>query len=335
MKNIEKNKKRFKLFDLNRDGKGVFEQENRKPTLRFFFVLLFRKITQLLQLNAMMLLQALPIIGIVAIYVFGAKQYLSTNITYSPIYGITKVTESPSLFAELDIIGHHAETAFFTPWMIIGMIALALFLFITFGWQNVGAAYVLRGLFRGDPVFVFSDFFHAIKRNFLQGFIIGIIDFVCCAALIIDLIFFFASGSMFNAIIFGIIVAITIIYVFMRFYIYQLLITFELKTVKIFKNALIFSILGIFRNLLALLGIIILIVIHVLLIIWMLPIGISIPLILPFFYSLSIIGFMGTYAAYPVIEKYMITPYENQVSEDNDSDSITDESNGTEDIPDA
>lgn len=318
MKKIKKDKKKFKLFDLNRDGKGVYETENRKPNLKFFFILLFRKITQLLQLNLLMLVQVIPIVGIIAIILFGAKTYNVIDPTYAPLYGISKIVDSPALSTKLDFFSHQLEAPLTTPLMLFGIIALALVLFVTFGWQNVGAAYVLRGLFRGDPVFVFSDFFYGIKKNFKQGLIIGMLDFACCFALVIDLMFFFSS----NAIIFGIILAIAIIYIFMRFYIYQLLITFELKTFKLIKNALIFSILGIFRNVVALIGIVLLLVIHLFLIWWLLPIGISIPIILPFFYIISIIGFITVFAAYPVIEKYMIKPYENQSEANEASDDI-------------
>ena len=330
MKTTKKPLKIFKIFDINRDGKGVYEQENRKPNLKFFFILLFRKMTQLLQLNALMLPMVLPIVGAVVIYVFGAKLSLAAEPSFAPVWGISKLVESPALFNELEFLGHHVETTRFTPWMIIGMVLLGLFLLVTFGWQNVGSAYVLRGLFRGDPVFVFSDYFHAIKKNFVQGLIIGVIDFVCCAVLIIDLIYFFPGQSMSSAIFFGIIVAAAIMYVLMRFYVYQLLITFELKTLKILKNALILSILGIFRNLVAVVGIVILIAIHVLLVLWLLPMGISIPIILPFFYILSFIGFITVYAAYPVIQKYMITPYENTNSEENDSSEESAETDTTE-----
>ena len=62
--------------------------------------------------------------------------------------------------------------------MMVGMAVLAVFLFVTFGWQNVGAAYVLRGLFRGEPMFIFSDFFYGIRKNWKQGLIVGMLDFV-------------------------------------------------------------------------------------------------------------------------------------------------------------
>ena len=44
--------------------------------------------------------------------------------------------------------------------------------------------------------------------------------------------------------------------------------------------------------------------------------GISIPIILPFFYLLAAIGFMATYAAYPVIDRYMIAPYATKNNEE-------------------
>ena len=105
------------------------------------------------------------------------------------------------------------------------------------------------------------------------------------------------------------ILALIILWFVMRFYIYNLLITFDIKIFKLIKNAFIFSILGIKRNVLAFLGIIILTVFHVFLIIIFIPMGISIPIILPFFYLLAATAFMACYAAYPIIDRYMIAPY--------------------------
>ena len=134
----------------------------------------------------------------------------------------------------------------------------------------------------------------------------------------------FAIDFMFF-IIFGLI----ILYSIMRFYIYLLLITFDLKTLKIFKNALIFSVLGIKRNIMALLGIVLLVVINLLLILGGLSIGLVTPLILPLFYLLGVSGFMTTYAAYPVIQKYMIDPYtDEQNGDDHDGGDVADMGEG-------
>ena len=306
----EPKKKKFKLFDMNRDGKGVYETETRKPTLGFFFKLFFRKFTQLLQLNLLMLFMVIPLIAVVFIYFLGDKTPTVTNALYAPLYGISTSIPSASAASHLDLSSIQMEVPVFNHAMVIVIAALFIFLIVTWGWQNVGAAYVLRGLFKGDPVFVFSDYFYGIKRNFKQAFVLGIIDFVITAVLIIDFIFFFnLTGSFTYDFMYFAIMALLIIWIMMRFYLYNLLVTFDLKSFKIIKNSFIFSILGIKRNIMAFLGIAILVVLHILLVFVFIPMGISIPLVLPLVYLIAAIGFMATYASFPVIQKYMIDPY--------------------------
>ena len=289
---------------MNRDGKGVYEQESRKPTLGFFFKLLFRKFTQLLQLNLLMLFMVIPILVVLFVYLLGSKTPTSTDIMYAPLYGINAVTSAPGVTNLLDVSSIQMEIPVFSPTINILIICMFVVLAITWGWQNVGAAYVLRGLFRGDAVFVFSDYIYAIKRNFKQAFFMGLIDFACCAILIIDFLYFYnLSGSFALDFMYFAIFALILIWIAMKFYIYNILVTFDLKNFKILKNALIFSVLGIKRNIMAMLGIILLLVLHIVLIIFLLPYGISIPLILPLVYGFSVIGFIGTYAAFPVIEE--------------------------------
>ena len=145
-----KKEKKFKLFDMNRDGKGVYEVESRKPTLGFFFVLLKRRFTQLLQLNLLMLFMVIPLLVILGLYLMGTKTPTVLEAAYVPLYGITKVLPSSSLTTSLDLAGIQMEVPVFNPVMNVVMILMFIFLAVTWGWQNVGATYVLRGLFRGD-----------------------------------------------------------------------------------------------------------------------------------------------------------------------------------------
>ena len=85
-----------------------------------------------------------------------------------------------------------------------------------------------------------------------------------------------------------------------------MLVTFDMKIRKIFKNALIFVMLGIKRNLLAILWMFILLALNVALIFAYLPLGI----ILPVLYLPIVPMFTTAYAAYPIIQKYMIAPVE-------------------------
>lgn len=309
MKN-EKTKK-FKLFDFSRDGKGVEEIEDRKPTLKFFFKLLWRKFSQLLQLNLLMLFQIIPLLVIVCVvYVYGAKTALINESLYIPLYGISQISPSFSGAPFLDLVGNLTEsTVYFTPVMLIVTACMVLFLAVTYGWQNVGAAYVLRGLFRGDAVFVFSDFFYGIKKNMKQAFVMGLLDFLITVVLIVDIMFFMGRSGGLDTVMYGVIFAMIILYIVMKFYMYQLLVTFDLTNFKILKNSLIFTALGIKRNLMALLGFIVLLALHIGLIILALVYGLTVFIVLPFVYILSLVGFIATYAAYPVIDRYMIAPY--------------------------
>ena len=314
MKN--KDKKKFKLFDMNRDGKGAVE-ENTKPTLGFFFKSIFRKFPQLLRLNLLMIFQIIPLLVIALVYFIGEKSPVATNEIFAPMYGIGQIISGPLNSPSLDMSSIQMGVPVLSPVVVCIIIALLVLLAITWGWQNVGATYVLRGLVRGEAVFVFGDFFYGIKRNFKQGFFMGLLDFIFCFVLIVDFMFFNEqSGSFGLDFMYFMILALIIIYFIMRFYIYLLLVTFDLKNFKILKNALIFSILGIKRNILAFLGIVLLVAIHVALIILFVPMGISLPLIVPIVYIMAATSFMAAFAAYPVINKYMIAPYAKENEDD-------------------
>ena len=88
-----------------------------------------------------------------------------------------------------------------------------------------------------------------------------------------------------------------------------MLINFDLSIRKIFKNALIFTALGFKRNILASLWIVLIAAINIALALVALPANIIVPLILPLVYFAAFALFTSTYAAYPIIKKYMIDPY--------------------------
>ena len=48
------------------------------------------------------------------------------------------------------------------------------------------------------------------------------------------------------------------------------------------------------------------------------PAGISLPLIIPVVYIMAATAFMSAYAAYPVIDKYMIEPYVDKSEQDDE-----------------
>ena len=302
-------KQRFNFLSPMRDGKGVEKGEDLTPNLKRFFKLWGRKFWKLISLNFFALVQILPLVGCVFLYLGGPKIPTQYDPLYNTLLGAQTAlptTEGATLFNSAAGLLH--STPVFNSWAHWVMAALILFHVVTYGWQKVGTTYILRGLVRGDGVFMFSDYFYAIKRNMKQGFVMGLLDSAAILALGFDLFYFWNSPTTgVNSFMYIMIFALIFIYGVMRFYTYLMLVTFDMKLGKILKNALIFTIMGIKRNLMAILGIGLLVVIFGALILFL---GRILPavIILPFLCLLGFCGFMYTFAAYPVIQKYMIDP---------------------------
>ena len=305
------NKKRLRLLDPMRDGKGVEKGEDTTPNLKYFFKLWGRKFWKLISLNFFMLVQLIPLAGCLFLYSAGPK--IPTQ--YDPLYttllgaqaalptseGMTLFTSAAGLLYKIPIFNSWAH------WVMGGLI---LFHLVTYGWQKVATTYILRNLVRGDGVFMFSDYFYAIRRNLKQGFVMGLIDSAAIFALVYDFMYFYSTPatSFGNSVMYVAIFALILIYGIMRFYTYLMLVTFDMKLGKIFKNALIFTVMGIKRNFMALLGILLLVGISIVAIIFLVPLKFAVVIIIPALCLLAFCGFMYIYAAYPVIQKYMIDP---------------------------
>ena len=300
--------KKFKLLEF----KEIEKEEDTTPNLKYYFKSLWRKFPRLLSINLIMLFQIIPfLVAFYAYTVLMPRIDVFDNALYPVVHGINAASQSSISSLLMNIHGSTIQlpTIEFGAGAIV-IIICALFLFITFGWQNVGAAYLTRELVRGRPVFVISDYFYAVKRNLKQGFLLGILDFLVSAILIFDFIYFFNTGGNFMLdLMFWGICGVGFIYILMRFYIYLILINFDLPIKKILKNALIFTALGFKRNILATLWIVVIGIVNFALFLVLIPANIIVPLVLPLVYFAAFALFTTTYAAYPVIKKYMIDPY--------------------------
>lgn len=287
----------------------IEREQNGPKNIKFFFKLFGRNFSKLLTLNLMMLFMAIPIIAAIFIYIQGPTTPSQTEVLSSALYGAELISGSPAVSLMRNIFGVTVQLPVHNSPIFIAVGAVLLVLAITWGWQNIGSTYILRTMVRGEPVFMWSDYFYAIKRNLKQGFFMGLLDFIIIAVLTFDIFYFSGTSANFGEdLMYFCTVGISIIYIFMRFYIYLMLITFDLSIFKLLKNALIFVILGIKRNIVAAIGIILMVGINVLLAIFLVPAGIIVPLLLPAVYLLSFSAFICAYAAYPNIKKYMIDP---------------------------
>ena len=305
----------FRFFDLNRDNRPDAIEEDTTPSIKRYFKLLGRRFWKLVSLNIMMIPMILPILIIFYATISAEKTPIANHAIFSQLYGANLIDPTPTTTTLLDLFGAQRSISVYNDigtYVIIGV--FVLFLAVTWGWQNVGSTYILRSMVRGEPVFLMSDYAYAVRRNLKQGFLLGLIDVVAIFLLVFDFTYFMGMPSSFwTDVCYFAIMALSILYFFMRFYVYLLLVTFDMSLKKIFKNALIFSILGMKRNFMGVLGIVLITSINVVLfaLFAMTPLGIAIPLILPFLYYLAVTSFTSAYSAYPIIDRYMIEPYKH------------------------
>lgn len=314
---LKQKKKKFNIFsNAYKDGKGVSKDDEviaDNPTFLNFFKLLGRKVNQLLSVNMIIILGNFPMF----FFFLAMTGYFSIHTTspaytvFAPLRGALMFQNSASSAALWTIFSRQSEITVQTnvDYVLLGISAL---LIITFGLVRIGVTYIIRNMFRGEPVFMIHDFFYAIKRNLRQGLIYGILDVVIFALLAYDIVFFNLNygASFFVNMMFFMSLCLALLYFFMRHYIYLMLITFDLSIFKMFKNALYFTVLGIKRNIMVLLGTVVLALFEVVLLNAYFPLAV----IVPFIIMPSLLIFMGVYAAYPKIKQIMIDPYYEEVN---------------------
>ena len=195
-------KKRFKLFDTQREGKGITkEQANLPPNLKKFFILYRRDFSRLLSVNMLFVLGNFPVFFLLLpLSGMFSVNFATPFMSAAPLFfGVTAGAEAGMSAPQLalnGILGAQTGASTYLPiaYLFFGLSLLTLF---TFGLVNVGTAYVLRNMIKGDPVFVWNDFWYAVKRNFKQGFLFGILDLFLLVLLPFN-IFYYSVSPMCN-----------------------------------------------------------------------------------------------------------------------------------------
>ena len=312
--------KEIKLFNYSLEGKGVMKEPEGPKNLKNFFISYFRKFGQLVTVNIYMIFGNFPVLFALLALSGNLNVHLPAPASklYTVLYGVLRDTGSPVLSALNGVYGMRGDLSLPTTATNVCW-ALSLLLIFTFGLVNVGTTYILRNMVKGEPIFMWSDFWYAIKRNWRQGLILGALDLVFMFVIAYDILFFYTNiGSFMLNVFFWFSLFLAVIYYFMRFYMYIVMITFDLSIFKILKNAVIFAILGFKRNFMALLGMALVLFLTAGIFSIFIPLGIIIPFVCLF----STCAYMSAYAAFPKIKQYMIDPYYEEEEDDEDFEPI-------------
>lgn len=308
----QKNKKQFLKLDISRDGKGISKKEPLNPSgLKRFFITCKNNFNKLILINIIMVLGNAPILFLIATLSGVTKEtiYLPINDIAQNISGLIDIAgKTPANMSLYAMGGLNSPVLINTTltYIFYGISVLTLF---TFGIVNTGTAYVLRNIAMGEPVFVWTDFKYAVKRNWKQAVPFGIFDAVVNVILIFNLYSTMTSANFVLSLMFWSNVVLFFLYYSMRCYFYVQIVSFKLKFFKILKNSFIFSLIGLKRNVMSLLGILVLLLLEMMFL--FVPGGIlmSFAVAMPLIIFFSLAAYMKVYASYFKIKEIIIDPY--------------------------
>ncbi len=314
MNRLKPKNKKFRLFDSQRVGKGVSKSASQmEPGLKRFWITLKDNFGKIVSVNIFMVLGNFPLFFLIMNLsgVFKIPYFLPSSDLFQNTAGIfaAEGAMTPYKLALLGIQATPVQSLAPTAinYVFYGLSALSL---LTFGCVNVGTAYILRNIASGEPVFVWSDFWYAVKRNWKQALPFGALDMGILALLGAD-IYLLVSGTsrFFTSLLFWGSVIVLVFYFVMRFYIYVQMVTFKMSVFKILKNSVIFALAGFKRNILAVLGIVVLVLLEMMFTFGsggiLLPLAVGLPLAVLF----ALMAYMKVYASYFKIKELIIDPY--------------------------
>ncbi len=285
---------------------------DKKFGLVSFFKLSFHRFGNLCKLNLMMLMMVSPII----FTLFGfsgsffawqiADTALSPISAVFPHYQGMAAYESSSALEALQIPFSFLTTVNIDNVATTILKCIGLVVVFLFGPLNVGCTYVLRNTVKEEHVFMWHDFFYAIRKNLKQAIIYGVLDCLCFAAIIYALPFYYTYATTFAMqMLLVAMIFITLLYIVMRVYVYLMIVTFDLKFFKLMKYAFILSTAGIWRTIMMLAGLFTLFIISAYLVILLKSFG----MLLLFIFTFAFAYLICIYCAYPVMKKHMIDPF--------------------------
>lgn len=186
---------------------------------------------------------------------------------------------------------------------------------VTTGLANVGLAYICRMTARDKHVFVVSDFFDTIKKNWKRALPLGIINLIINVVLFANMyvLYIWLTQDIINK-TYGIIMLIItiflfVLYSFAKYYQYTLMITFDYKLKTIIKNSLLFATIGIKHNIIIGGTLVFIYFLAYTAMLINIQFGIALTILVAIFLFPPFKMFLIQFNVFPEIKKFIIDPY--------------------------
>lgn len=297
------------LFKQKIPTKDLERRDPNQPRISIFFELLKRKFVNLMKVNILYLLGAIPTIAI--------TMFVMSMFVNPVMNGMTDTIAKVLGLAAADFTNQ--DFARYYVMIDAGLrivLTLGFMIFLGMGPVSAGFNYIMRNYAREDYAWILSDLFDHSKRNFGQALAVFVID-LCAFCLMLYAFVFYINQPGIMQILGYAVFGTGLVFAMMHLYIYPMMVTFKLTVKQIYKNAFFLAFAEAPKNLLLIL---IMAFFHLALPSIMIYFGWAVGWLLLFIiaelvFAIAATGFMTNFFIYPTIEKY-INEAEEKASSD-------------------
>lgn len=265
-----------KLFgNYDRPGPGVSRGADEGHGFGRYFVVLFRKFWSLAFVNLIYLIFLIPVVAIISGLVALAFRFG---------YGNNGV-----------------------------LLLLCFAPVILLAPANAGITRITRDFGRGEPCFIWQDFWESAKKNWKQSAAVSVIGYLGLSAFVMVISFYYGlmGEGILSKLPFTFALMLLFLFISMLMYLQLMAVTLDLRLKHMLKNAAILSIVCLGKNFIALLGVAVYLGLYLL--IFYLSLSMQGALILLVVLTLmlifALVSYTMNYVAFPVIQQYIVDPY--------------------------
>lgn len=210
----------FGFGNYAKPGPGVSKDEPKKTGIPLYFEILIKRFWKFITLNLVHIICSL--ISIVLIWAFS-----SYAITW--LLSILRIDALSLSQDESTVI-----------YMLAVCLAFALLGIFGTGAPTAASSYVMRNYVNDTHSWVISDYFEHLKKNFVQGTIVFVIDLIVFFLMLVGIVFYtFEMQGLLGLFLRTLLCVVFVVYAMMHMYIYQIMAKFTLKLKDIYRNSLI------------------------------------------------------------------------------------------------
>lgn len=297
----------LKLYNFEKEGKGVEKDEKKPIGFLHVFILYFRNFFKMTIHNLSYFAVLLPYVTVLlsSVIIMLGEDAINAMITAESFQTFNQSYPWVMILVNIyDFFTHSYIRMFAGLLLLIASV-------VCFGPISAGMAYAMRNTTREEHVFL-SDIFSVAWENRKQAIPLGLLDL---GALYAIAIYFFGDFSGMNVgydmlmdFLKYFALLIFVFYLVARIYAYTIMVTFYMDLKDILKNAVILTYANLPRTLIVLATMFVVIYVNIIL---PLPSLLLVPL-----FDFSFVLLVSHYTCYKPIDKYMIKPAkENQENE--------------------